>query len=189
MNLPIVNKESSEKMIRDNRAPFLWHRLALRRSFKSGLCNISNARSVGRSLVAVFILFCGLCIVLTSEFSFEVTLLPLLLLLLLLLLLWCFFTFLISIVKSEVFPFSSACFTKIKRILKIPTITTDVSVSVTKYLYNNYYFLILHGGWENLHYRLVTRENSELTVCSLYSSIWERERERERERNEYLSHF
>ena len=87
------------------------HRVA---DFKSSQCNISNIRSIGRSLVAVLTLFRGLCIVLISEFSYEITLL-----LLLLLLLWCFFTFLISIVKSEDFSFSFACFTKINRILNI----------------------------------------------------------------------
>ena len=81
--------------------------------FWSSRCNISNTRSIGRSSMAVLILFRGLWIVLTFEFSYEISLL------LLLLLLWCVFTFLISIVKSEDFSFSFACFIEIKRILKI----------------------------------------------------------------------
>ena len=38
--------------------------------FKSSWCNISNTRSIGRSLVAVLTLFRGLWIVLTSKFSY-----------------------------------------------------------------------------------------------------------------------
>ena len=80
--------------------------------FRSSRCNISNTRSIGRSSVAILILFRSLWIVLTSKLSYEITVL-------LLLLLWCFFTFLISIVKSKDFPFSSSCFTEIKRLLMI----------------------------------------------------------------------
>ena len=75
--------------------------------FKSSRRNISNTRSIGRSLMAILMLFRDLWIVLTSEFSYEITLL-----LILLLLLWCFFTFLIPIVKSKDFTFSSATLLK-----------------------------------------------------------------------------
>ena len=97
--------------------------------FRSNRCNISNTRSIRRSSVAGLILFCGMWIVLTSEFSFEITLL-----LLLLLLLWCFFTFLISVVESKDFSFPSTCFTKIKRILKIKFFFSEIAILLYVYI-------------------------------------------------------
>ena len=110
-------------------------------------CNIFNTRSIGRSSVVVLIFFCGLWIVLTSEFSYENKLL-----LLLLLLLWCFFTFLISIVKSKDFSFSSAYFTKIKRILKITIFFKRLSSSCMLYVYiakaTDYYHRRIRVGYQ-----------------------------------------
>ena len=98
------------------------HRVA---DFLSSWCSISNTRSIGRSSMVVLTIFRNLWIVLTSEFLYEITLL-----FVLLLLLWCFFfTFLISIVKLKDFSFSYACFTKIKRILKITIFFNRLSSS------------------------------------------------------------
>ena len=109
-------------------------------------CNIFNTRSIGRLLVAVLIFFCGLWIVLTSEFSYENKLL------LLLLLLWCFFTFLISIVRSEDFSFFSTCFTKIKRILKITIFFNRLPSSYMLYVYiakaTDYYHRRIRVGYQ-----------------------------------------
>ena len=62
------------------------HRVA---NFRSNRCVISYTRSIRRSSMAILILFRGLWIVLTFEFSYKITQL----LLLLLLLLWCFIYF------------------------------------------------------------------------------------------------
>ena len=113
--------------------------------FRSCRCNISNTRSIGRSSVAVLILFRGLWIVLTFGFSYEISLL-------LLLLLWCVFTFLISIVKSEDFSFFFACFTEIKRILKITIFFKRLSSSYMLYVYiakaTDYYHRRIRVGYQ-----------------------------------------